>query len=71
MGKNFLHDLHRLRMANYEVEDMCARYNDECGMPTKYLLTKEELEKIGNSQYELDKLINEKRQSIKGDTDES
>lgn len=71
MGKNFLHDLHRLRMANYEVEDMCARYNDECGMPIKYLLTKEELEKIGNSQYELDKLINEKRQSIKGDTDES
>ena len=61
MVKNYLHELHRLRMANYEVEDMCNRYNNECGMPISYLLTKDELEKIGNSQYELNKIIERKK----------
>lgn len=61
MVKNYLHELHRLRMANYEVEDMCNRYNNECGMPISYPLTKDELEKIGNSQYELNKIIERKK----------
>ena len=61
MVKNYLHELHRLRMANYEVEDMCNRYNNECGMPISYLLTKDELEKIENSQYELNKIIERKK----------
>lgn len=61
MVKNYLHELHRLRMANYEVEDMCNRYDMECGMCSLYTLTNDELEMAKDSQYELNKIIERKK----------
>lgn len=60
VARNIKHELQRKLIAEREVRDMCARYDDECGKVATYHLNQKELDKAEN-QYDLNKIIEEKK----------